>query len=129
MPQYEASGHFAVDLTPLAGVAGPVGAYSIAKTFLGDLAGKSSGMMAGYGGGSDGAAGYVAMELVTAVISERQGSFVLQHRGTRLDGEGTLAVDVLPGSGSGDLAGIAGAMTIEVTPGSHVYRFRYSLPG
>jgi hypothetical protein len=39
-----------------------------------------------------------------------------------------MDVQVVPGSGSGELEGINGRMTIIVTDGKHAYDFQYSLP-
>jgi hypothetical protein len=76
----------------------------------------------------EGSAGYVAMELVTASLGGRSGSFVLQHTGTMTRGEPQLSVTVVPDSGTGELAGIAGKMTIRIEGGKHYYDFEYTLP-
>ncbi len=39
-----------------------------------------------------------------------------------------LTVTVVPGTGTGQLAGIAGTMTIIITNGKHTYDFEYTLP-
>jgi hypothetical protein len=36
---------------------------------------------------------------------------------------------VVPGSGTGNLTGIAGTMTITIEGSKHIYDFEYSLPG
>jgi hypothetical protein len=36
---------------------------------------------------------------------------------------------VVPGSGSGDLEGIAGTLTIIIAGGKHSYALEYTLPG
>jgi hypothetical protein len=40
-----------------------------------------------------------------------------------------LNVRVVPGSGTGDLEGIAGTLTITIAAGKHSYSFEYTLPG
>jgi hypothetical protein len=39
-----------------------------------------------------------------------------------------LSVTVVPGSGTGELTGIAGSMTITNDSGKHSYEFVYTLP-
>jgi hypothetical protein len=42
-------------------------------------------------------------------------------------GAAQLSLTVVPDSGSGELAGLAGTMTIEIQDGAHFYAFDYSL--
>jgi hypothetical protein len=74
-----------------------------------------------------GSAGYVAIERVTGKLQGRSGSFVLQHIGTMTRGALQLSVTVVPDSGSGQLGGIAGTMTIKIENGKHFYDFAYTL--
>ncbi len=64
---------------------------------------------------ADGTARFVGLSLVTGSVAGRTGTFVLQHIG-RFDAGG-LHTDftVVPGSGTGDLAGIAGTGTVTYT--------------
>ncbi len=39
-----------------------------------------------------------------------------------------LTITVVPGSGTGELAGMTGSMWIEIEDGSHSYDLKYSLP-
>jgi hypothetical protein len=39
-----------------------------------------------------------------------------------------LSVSVVPDSGTDQLAGLAGTMTIRITEGKHFYEFEYTLP-
>jgi len=39
-----------------------------------------------------------------------------------------LVITVVPDSGTGDLAGITGTMTIDIKDGKHFYTFDYLLP-
>jgi hypothetical protein len=75
-----------------------------------------------------GSGGYVAMERVTGTLKGRAGSFVLQHSGTMTRGTPTLSVTVVPDSGTGQLEGITGTLTIKVDQGKHSYEFEYTLP-
>jgi hypothetical protein len=64
---------------------------------------------------------------VTGTLHGRSGSFVFQHSGTMQRGAAQLSLTVVPDSGSGELAGLAGTMTIEIQDGAHFYAFDYSL--
>jgi hypothetical protein len=75
-----------------------------------------------------GNAGYVAIEQVTGTLAGHTGSFALQHLGIMEDGGYKLTVTVVPGSGTGELTGITGAMTIVIANGKHSYTFEYTLP-
>jgi hypothetical protein len=67
----------------------------------------------------DGSASFVGIERVTGSIAGRQGSFLLQDAGT-LEGN-TVKGDwfVIPGSGTGDLAGLRGEGGFEAELGQH----------
>ena len=125
-----ATGTFDVNLTPqpLADEAASplLSRLSIGKTFSGDLTGTSRGEMLSAGTDTQGSAGYVALERVTGKLHGRQGTFVLQHSGVINRGKGELSVTVVPDSGTGKLAGLAGKMTIETAIG-HSYVLEYTL--
>ena len=74
-----------------------------------------------------GSAGYVAMEQVSGILGVRSGTFVLQHSGTMTRGEPSLSVTVVPDSGTGDLTGLSGKMTIDLAAGEHPYVFQYAI--
>ena len=98
------------------------------KTFHGALAGTSEGEMLTAGAPAAGSAGYVALERFTGTLDGRRGSFVMQHSGTMDGGKQALAIAISPGSGSGELAGIAGTATIDIRDKQHYYTLRYELP-
>ena len=127
-----ATGTFEVKLIPQPADAYADGAFlgrmTIDKEFRGDLVGTSKGQMLSAMSPIKGSAGYVAIERVTATLGGRRGSFVLQHSGTMGGGTSTLAVMVVPDSGTEGLTGLTGSMTIDVAGGRHAYQFTYSLP-
>lgn len=98
------------------------------KQYHGDLVATSKGQMLTAGDAAKGSAGYVAIEQVTGTLAGRSGTSVLQHSGTMTRGALELAIKVIPGSGTGQLAGLEGAMTIKVVEGKHFYDFEYTLP-
>ncbi len=98
------------------------------KQFHGDLEASSKGQMLAHRTSINGSAGYVAMEKAVGTLQGRKGSFVLQHSGTMNRGEATLVLTVVPDSGTDELEGLSGSMTITITDGKHYYGFDYSLP-
>lgn len=126
-----ARGTFDVKVSPQAaeeGVGDPtVGRMALDKQFHGDLEAVSKGQMLAVGTDVKGSAGYVAMERVTGTLKGHSGSFALQHSGTMTRGTPGLTITVVPDSGTGDLAGIAGSMSIVIADGKHSYDFEYTL--
>lgn len=100
---------------------------SINKQFQGDLEAVSAVEMLSVVTETKGSAGYVAIERVTGKLHDRTGSFVLQHSGTMTRGLAELTVLVVPDSGTGEIKGIAGKMTIDIVDGKHLYTFDYAL--
>jgi len=126
---HHARGTFTVDVHPLSPApAEGIGRFSINKTIHGDIEATSVGEMFTGGDPKKGVAGYVAIEFVTGALSGKHGSFALQHFAT-MDGRGpNMQVIVVPGSGTGELAGIEGTFTIRVENREHFYDFEYALP-
>jgi hypothetical protein len=124
-----ATGTFEVKLTPQDdGPDAPVGRMSLDKQFHGDLAGTSRGQMLMSSSPSvNGSAGYVAIEKVTATLNGHHGTFYLQHSGTMTRGVGELTITVIPDSGTDELVGLQGKMTIIIADGKHSYGFEYEL--
>jgi len=126
-----ASGTFEVKLNPLApyetAEGAGLGRMSIDKQFHGDLEGTSKGEMLTAGTSVKGSAGYVAIERVSGTLHGRAGTFVLQHNGTMNRGAPELSITVVPDSGTDQLAGLAGKMTIDIAGGKHSYDFEYTL--
>lgn len=105
-----------------------LGRMSLDKQFHGELEATSAGEMLSVGTEVKGSAGYVAMERVSGTLHGRTGTFALQHSGTMTRGEPQLSVTVVPDSGTGELVGIAGKMTIKIVEKKHFYEFEYTLP-
>lgn len=98
---------------------------TIAKTFAGDLEGTSVVEMIAARTAVAGSAGYVAIERVSGVLHGKRGTFVLQHSGTMDRGAMSLSVSVVPDSGTGELMGITGSMSIDIVEKQHFYAFDY----
>ena len=111
------------------GEPGPVmfGRVTLRKSFAGPLTGTSVVAMTSAAVG-DSPVGYSAIELVTGTLDGRTGSFVLQHTGVVGDGAPPPSGVVLPGTGTGELAGLRGTMTIAHEESGAVLTLDYELP-
>jgi hypothetical protein len=132
-----ASGSFEVNVQPLGntpflnedGSPDPLlGRFLLTKKFSGDLDARARGHMLSAGTPVKGSAGYVAIDQVTGSLDGRKGSFVLQHSGSMKRGVPALLVMVVPDSGTGELAGLTGTLSINIVEGKHFYDFLYSIP-
>lgn len=107
---------------------GAVSRFALTKAFRGELTGSGAGLMLSAGDPATGAAGYVAIEVVEGVLHGRSGGFALQQFGTASAGEQTLHYEVVPGSGSNDLAGLTGTVRLTVDEdGCHRYELHYEI--
>ena len=72
-----------------------------------------------------GSAGYIASELFEGSLGGRTGTLALQQLGTMTGGAPALQYVIVPGSGTGDLAGTTGTLEIgEIhDDGRHEVRF------
>ncbi len=127
-----AKGTFEVKLAPLAlhdkTADASLGRMSLDKTFSGGLEAVGAGEMLTALTATKGSAGYVAVERVAGKLHGKVGAFVLQHSGVMQRGEQRLTITVVPDSGTEQLAGLAGKMTIQVVDKIHTYEFEYTLP-
>lgn len=132
MTAHRAIGTFEVKVIPVsppgAGADASISQMSLDKQFHGALDATSKGTMLAAGNPAKGAGGYVAMEKVSGTLDGRRGSFVLQHTGTMKGGAAEMSVTVVPDSGTDELTGIEGKMTIQIAGGKHSYDFEYTLP-
>lgn len=129
---HTAQGSFEVKVAPLppdeAIAATSIARYSLDKIYRGDLQGASAGEMMGVGNPSSGNAGYVAIEQVTGTLQGRKGSFAVQHSSSMNNGNFEMNIRVVPGTGTGELEGLAGTLTIILEGSKHSYRLDYTLP-
>ena len=127
-----ASGSFEVSVQPLANAevsSDPLlGRFLLTKKFSGDLDARARGHMLSAGTPVKGSAGYVAIDHVAGSLDGRKGSFVLQHSGSMKRGVPTLSVMVVPDSGTDELTGLTGTLSINIVEGKHFYDFLYSFP-
>ena len=128
-----ASGPFVVKVTPQKpdtqiARAANFGRLTIDKRFHGELEAESKGEMLAAQTEIKGSAGYVAFERVTGKLKGRSGSFVLQHSGTMNRGAQASSITVVPDSGTGELKGLSGSMSVTIAPdGAHSYEFAFRI--
>jgi hypothetical protein len=123
-----ATGTFEVKMNPQPSDP-PIGRFLFDKQFHGGLDGTSKGEMLAAGNGAAGSSGgYVALEQFTGTLDGRKGTFILQHSGIMTLGKPELTITVVPDSGTGELKGLTGKLSITITDGKHSYDFEYTLP-
>jgi hypothetical protein len=127
-----ASGTFDVTVTPQKdeGIGDPtIGRMSIKKQFHGDLEATSGAqMLTGMSEAVKDSGTYVAIERIRGTLQGHAGSFAVWHSGTMNRGQQALIITVIPDSGTDELTGITGTMSIAIRDGKHFYEFYYSLP-
>ena len=124
-----ARGEFEVKIVPQVDREIPMLArMTIDKTFTGGLEATSQGQMLSARSAVPDSAGYVAMEKVEGTLDSKKGSFVLQHSATMDRGVPTQTITVVPDSGTDELEGLTGALTVIIADGKHSYDLAYSLP-
>jgi hypothetical protein len=124
-----ARGDFDVKMIPQAGddSAMAIGRLLLDKRYHGELEATAAGQMLAVRTGIENSAGYVAMEQVSGTLLGRIGTFALQHSGVMDRGEQELVISVVPDSGTGELDGLTGTMSIIIAKGKHSYDFEFSL--
>lgn len=105
-----------------------LGRMSFLKQFQGSLNAKSTVNMTYARTPVESSAGYVAVEKISGSLNDRSGSFVVIHTGVTYGGDLRLTVEIVPDSGTGELVGITGSMTIDNSEGDHKYSLDYQLP-
>ncbi len=91
----------------------------VTKRYAGDLEGSSSTVwLMAYA--EDGSATFVGLERFIGRVGDRDGSLVLQHRGSYSDGAAKATLTVVEGSNSGDLSSGAGGGEFLADPNGSV---------
>jgi hypothetical protein len=132
-----AAGEFTVKMTPQSwsedsskqnSTEQGLGRFLLEKQYHGELEATAQGQMLSAGDGKPGSSAvYVAIERVTGTLGGLKGSFVLHHTGLMTRGMPSLSIQVAPDSGTDELTGLSGTLTIKIADGKHAYEFAYSL--
>lgn len=103
----------------------------VRKRFRGELEGESNGqllMCQAVPGRLEAGAGYIVAERFIGRLGGRSGSFVMHHWGVSGDGRPPrTGGHVVPGSGTGELAGLTGTLEIAVGKEGHRLVLDYEL--
>lgn len=121
------SGRFDIDIAPAGALLPGTGRFDFTKTWTGEINGTSAGVMLSGGDPSTGTAGYVAIELFEGVIDGRTGTILFQQFGSMVDGAEVLRYEVIPGSGTGELATVTGELVLDAANGDHKVMLRLRL--
>jgi hypothetical protein len=105
----------------------PLARATVRKVFRGEVEGVSTAELL-MCRPDDSSGGYIASERIVGRVGERAGSFVVQHAATQEGDTFDIYGRVLPGSGTGDLAGIRGICTFRHDQNGAVFTLDYELP-
>ena len=122
----KANGSFDITLNPQTEDSHSVGRMLIDKTYTGDITGTGTGQMISKRSPS-GQAVYSAIEEFEGIINGNQGSLTFFHIGKMSATEQSLDIIIVSGSGTGELAGIEGQLSISQEQGKHHYELEFSL--
>lgn len=104
-----------------------LGRATVEKQFHGVLEATSTVHMLSARTPTPSSAGYVALERIVGTLNDKKGSFVVLHMGLMHEAQQELEIKIVPGSGTGELEGITGAMAITMPEGKHHYAIEYDL--
>jgi hypothetical protein len=92
---------------------------TVAKTYTGGVEGSSTTeWLMAYA--DDGTASFVGLERITGRVGEDDGSVVLRHVGSFVDGAAVAELEVVAGSGTGGLTGARGDGDFRADPAGAV---------
>ena len=112
-PAVPVTATFTVSVVPGDTVLEGTGRFDLVKTWHGGIEGTSRGVMLTAGDPEAGSAGYVALEVFEGTVGGHAGTLTLQQSGTMEGEDVDLAYRIVPGGGTGALAGLRGEITIE----------------
>jgi len=93
-------------------------AINVEETFAGDLSGAGTARFL-QASRPDGSASFVGMERFVGTVGGKKGSFILEDRGTLTGDQVDGSWSIVPGSGTGELAGISGDGGFKAKLGQH----------
>jgi len=116
---------------PIPETAASAGLAHLVKTFEGDIRGRSVTWFLGCLNQETGQGSYAALEAMDVELARRRGTFNVVHAAST---HGSDRYDehlvIVPDSGAGELAGIAGSGALRVDDdGTHRLLLDYTLPG
>ncbi|MFD3510616.1 DUF3224 domain-containing protein [Nocardia sp. NPDC058666] len=128
---FEVTAFDPTDLTPQPPIVTgmPVGVSTMTKSFAGEIEGVSATLFTAAFDMSTGAGTYFAMESFEGALNGKSGAFNFVHSATTGGTDRTAEFfHIVPGSGTGELAGLTGTGALNVDPeGVHHIWFEYEL--
>ena len=121
-----AKGSFEIDLEPQSDSAAPMGRMLISKTYVGNIEARGSGQMLSKRT-DNGVAVYCAIEEVVGSVNGKNGTFTLLHNGYMSKEHQSLEIQIVQGTGTGELTNIQGTLEITQSETGHSYELSYSL--
>ena len=121
-----ASGSFDVVLEPQEDKDAPAGRMLISKEYHGDMQGKGVGQMLSCRT-ERGDSVYSAIEEFSGTVNGKKGKMTLFHTGKMSEGEQSLSITIVGGSGQGELVSIEGSLFIIQEDDLHQYTVEYYL--
>ncbi len=116
---HTAVGQFTVEMSPGDSLLRSTSRLDLTKTWTGAISGTSTGVMITGGDPGTGTAGYVAFEAFDGEIDSRRGHILFQQFGTMNSGTYILRYEIVPGSGTDELSGMTGVITLTIRDGNH----------
>lgn len=101
-----------------------LGRIEMTHRFEGDIEGEGI-LQYLFAHDKDSTGGFVGLEKVTGTLHGKSGSFVLQYMGTTINDRLQQTLVVVPGSGTGELAGLRGHATMDCE--LHLDRYTFIL--
>jgi hypothetical protein len=121
-----AKGSFEIDLEPQTDSTAPMGRMLISKTYEGNIEAQGSGQMLSKRT-DNGVAVYCAIEEVVGSVDGKTGAFTLLHNGYMSSERQSLEIQIVEGTGTGELTNIQGTLEIIQSETGHSYELNYSL--
>jgi Protein of unknown function (DUF3224) len=116
---------FTIEMTPGDPALDSTARFDFTKIWSGAIVGTSRGVMLSGGDPQQGNAGYVAMEVFEGTIDGLKGTIAMHQFGSMHGGDYSLRYEVVPGSGTNQLAGMIGAVDLNIDDGQHKVTLRY----
>ena len=121
------NGTFEISLEPQPDEEAPAGRLIITKQYSGGMVGTGIGQMISKRTEA-GTAAYFAVEEFEGTLDGKAGSFTLLHNGFMSPETQALNVNILEGSGAGELENISGSLEIIQKDGGHQYILNFEIP-
>lgn len=118
---------FTIEMSPGESLVATSGRFDFTKTWSGGMEGISRGVLLSGGDPATGHAGYVAIEQFEGTLDGRYGTILLNQLGSMVGDEPQLSFVLTPGSGTGQLSGLTGTVSIDAVGDDGVHQVTLTL--